>query len=619
MFEQNNFQIEKQNKHENIFFDEFYLTFENTKLKGKTINIPINECHFGILNLKSKPTLITEEAQEFLFVIDCSGSMSDICSDGRTKMHHTTHTLKNMILYFNENPALNINLIILAFDDKIHNILERTPITKNNIEYILKKIDNIRPKDSTNIELALKTSKEYIIKLQADYPTHQINHIFMTDGEVTVGSKDHQLLHNLVVVEGNIMNAFIGFGLDHDAFLLNNISDNHTSSYYFIDNLEKSGLVYGEILNNILYKLLSNTQLSIYNGYIYNYKTNEWVTNLYIGEIVSESNKIYSIISYTPDNCIVKLKATNSKSTDKTDLQNIGEFVSRYLKNVEFNIIRKENDDNTDLIKYIYRQKTLDIMYEANSLQRNTNNINNKHSIDDILDLLDTSKKNNEDINQIQLKKYREDCKNLKIKMQELLKEFKNYMSINNCDDDKMMKNLCDDIMVCYKTFGTYYGNMFIHSRQLSQGTHRCYSASNTPTPNKNIFTNDDINNLERTFKARKNTNTNPSPILFPTLDSIPINVIPTNISISDFYSDNTSDNTDDEFTQNYQFSNYTDTPYSTPTATKLMNTLTQTYNDICSKNFNKSKSKSNKFNKSFDYYGYSSDEEKSYLESQTP
>jgi hypothetical protein len=43
------------------------------------------------------------------------------------------------------------------------------------------------------------------------------------------------------------------------------------------------------------------------------------------------------------------------------------------------------------------------------------------------------------------------------------------------------MKNLCDDIYICYRTFGTKFGTMYTTARQTSQGTQRCYNVSHTP------------------------------------------------------------------------------------------------------------------------------------------
>ena len=38
---------------------------------------------------------------------------------------------------------------------------------------------------------------------------------------------------------------------------------------YFIDKLENSGYVYGEILHDIVYRLLKNIQINVENGFIY--------------------------------------------------------------------------------------------------------------------------------------------------------------------------------------------------------------------------------------------------------------------------------------------------------------------------------------------------------------
>ena len=94
----------------------------------------------------------------------------------------------------------------------------------------------------------------------------------MTDGEATDGSKDVAVLQTLVNTD--ITNAFIGFGVEHDASLLNSISSIGKSAYYFIDKLESAGLVYGEILHGILYKLITKSEITIETGLVYNFNTN---------------------------------------------------------------------------------------------------------------------------------------------------------------------------------------------------------------------------------------------------------------------------------------------------------------------------------------------------------
>ena len=109
------------------------ICFDSRNINTEHITFPIQDAKFGILNFKAVTAEETSDELDFLFVVDCSGSMSDKCSDGRNKMQHITHTLKNMIMFFNEHPNIKINVTVNAFDTRIYKIIERTKITDENI------------------------------------------------------------------------------------------------------------------------------------------------------------------------------------------------------------------------------------------------------------------------------------------------------------------------------------------------------------------------------------------------------------------------------------------------------------------------------------------------------
>ena len=75
-------------------FVEKSLQFQSENVNVEQINIPISDAKFGILNLTALSLPMSQEVHEFIFMVDRSGSMSDICSDGRDKMQHILHTLK---------------------------------------------------------------------------------------------------------------------------------------------------------------------------------------------------------------------------------------------------------------------------------------------------------------------------------------------------------------------------------------------------------------------------------------------------------------------------------------------------------------------------------------------
>ena len=399
--------------------------FGSTFLKGG---------RFGLLSLKAALSPMTTEELEILFEVDNSGSMSDMCSDGRTKMQHILHTLKNMILFLKENPMLKVRVSIHSFDDNICEVVSHTQVNDTTFNEIIAKISTIHPRNSTNIENALDDVNRYFNSLP---PTCKKVSILMTDGMPTAGNASPEFLRTCV--NDSITNVFIGFGLDHDAKLLKTISSGENSSYYFIDKLENAGLVYGEVLHGLIYKFMERVQISVTNGLIYDYTTNTWTSSLYICNIVSEAHKFYQLTSETPSECVVKVTGYNVPNGS------------------EFTAIIPVQEERTDLTNYMYRQRTQELLFKVNEYN------------------------NNEDTSTKDYIEKQNDRKALRKELHDFFEELKKYMSDNQLQDNILLKNLCDDIYICYRTFGTNYGFMYCAARECSQGQQRAYTATQLP------------------------------------------------------------------------------------------------------------------------------------------
>ena len=61
-------------------------------------------------------------------------------------------------------------------------------------------------------------------------------------------------------VSDDFENIFIGFGLEHDSYLLNQLAETKKGEYRFIDKLENTCLVYGEVVHNMLHLFLIQDQ-----------------------------------------------------------------------------------------------------------------------------------------------------------------------------------------------------------------------------------------------------------------------------------------------------------------------------------------------------------------------
>jgi hypothetical protein len=284
---------------------------------------------------------------------------------------------------------------------------------------------------------------------------------------------------------------------------------------------------------------LTDVEVSIENGLVYDFKVNQWLDKLFIGDISGEANKTYHLISNTPENCKIILSC-----------KNLGEKYS-------FEVLELI-DSESNHTKYIYRQKTLELLFEVSILQKNKIELQKLHHFS----AFTLSSQENDDYHSM-LKKNKNEENELKDKLHTFFKEIKKFMADNNLDGDNFLKNLCDDIYISHKTLGTTYGAMYSTARQTSQGTQRCYTVSHTPEAN---YVNDYPNTLLRTprmsMQITKNFHT---PNLFNEINVIRNN----NISLIN----------PNEIIHN--LSSFEDAPYLTHTATRIMRDVSAGPNDF--------------------------------------
>lgn len=411
---------------------------------------------FGIFNLKIRSEIpITKNHLHIFFTIDASGSMSDTCADGRTKMQHILYTLENMLRIFYEKPDCNISVHVQAFDTTIYKCIEgNSNIKMENLEDLLEKIKHIRPGDSTNIELALNSASETINHYKTNNPAHKIVHIFLTDGEITSGSRDYDELKALV--PNNCTNIFIGYGMDHDSKLLSILGSGMSNEYRFVDALEKAGLVYGEVIHGILYKAIEDVTITTYNCEIYDYLTNTWVNEISIGNLLSEQKKTYHLRSKEPESCCVTVLGRTIVKTRQFQVLD---------SSIEEQIVCHPTSllINSDLTTHMFRQRTQELLYESRKMSEKLKEP----------EFSFTPMKKSEEENKQNL-----EIKAMKTKLKEFHKLMMEYMKEHELETDPIMKMLCDDIYIANKTIGTRLGNMFTCARQTSQGRQQIYTCS---------------------------------------------------------------------------------------------------------------------------------------------
>ena len=374
---------------------------------------------FGKIKLNINKFPITKKHLDMEFDIDNSGSMTDRCADGRTKMDHMNFTVENILRYLCEH-HVSATVCVNTFDDKIKNIIKSQELNSENIEEITGEIRKIRPVGGTDIGKVLQMEQSF--KKPENYSSERIFLMF-TDGQAVNGITSKKMLKEIAdEISDTTTIVTIGCGTDHDYELLSSIASRRNSNYKFIGKLEEAAMACGEVLDKILNKILKNVEIIVQHGEIYDWKTNTWTDKIQTENIVGECDKTYNVRSLTPVLFSITIRGTIVETDEP----------------FEYSITDKNMDQ--DLKKDEWRQKTLELLYEVNEYNK---------TLDRQSDLV----------------------RELKSKLKELMVNMKKYMDDNKLRDDLFMKMLTDDIFTAHTTFGTAHGHMYVASRQTSQAT----------------------------------------------------------------------------------------------------------------------------------------------------
>jgi hypothetical protein len=353
----------------------------------------------------------------------------------------------NILRLFVDYTTVKFNISIDIFDDKYELLLDFTEITTNNLDEMIKKINKIYPRNSTSLILPLEKTKIELQNRKNQYPNHKQLHILLTDGCDTCNDNVYTRLKPLCAEIDYAFIAF-GFGVNHDVKALTIMTDNNNSEYAFIDELEKAGLVYGEHLHSVLYKVLHDICITIENGEIYNWKNNTWSSTLHINGLDSGVSKTYYV--RTDDICeCVYGSITGFEYTNNTE-HTLQEFNDEFTPVPDLMDMKNDAIIPLDLTRHVYRYKTLKLMAEVKDSYENDNFDNT----------------------------------NMKKQIKEFYEEIKNYMDANNLTDDLFMKKIKDDVYILHKTIGTLYYELYSGARQRSQGNQNVCTATQINTLN---------------------------------------------------------------------------------------------------------------------------------------
>ena len=286
---------------------------------------------FGIITHTVQASSMDPTETALLISIDNSGSM-----DSEDKMDLVKNTVKN-ILKTIVDKKMPISVHIHTFNIDIETVFELTSIREDNLEMLIKKVDAIKPNNSTNIELALNTSRDIGLIFKKRH------HLFLTDGLPTEGNTNSNTLIGLV--DERFPGTYIGYGEQHNHELLMGFANkNSESSYQLVNNVEMIGNLCGEILFNICYPAVKDVVISspFEKDLIYDAKDNKWKNNVYVDAFTS--GKTYRYPMFTTEECAMVVYTTGNCVITNQELRT--------------EVFMNPTDERFDLTKEIFRHAT---------------------------------------------------------------------------------------------------------------------------------------------------------------------------------------------------------------------------------------------------------------------
>lgn len=420
------------------------IVFHNKTMPIKLFENPADI--FGRLTITLAKTNKTKKPLFIKSTIDVSGSMDEDSDKNVTRLDYVKRTLIKMLKFLVKTVESDVWIQIDSFSNTFNTVIQKVLLTTSNIDSLINDINEVTSDSMTNIGLAITESNKIIESVMKEHPEYKIIHLFLTDGDPTVGEKNTNKLANMVNSEHT--NVFIGYGMQHNAELLKAFSNKGINNkYMLVDNFENTGLVYGEIVHSLLYSVLENGTITMSDGsLIYDAKTNCWKESIQIPSLLSEKENMYyikSINSSNPKNitCSLSGNIVNTDNTTKT--------FHCIIKQNEFDEEKQELDN--DLSKHIFRQITMELLHKAANI--------------DIEDNISS----------------------LKRELKTVFKKMKIYMNTNNLEEDIFMKILCEDIHISYSTLGSREGNMLSQSRNTSQIDQSCHRSGSAYVRGRNI------------------------------------------------------------------------------------------------------------------------------------
>lgn len=229
-----------------------------------------------VVELQMEKVAMSKAPLFMYFVLDASASM-----DANERLTSMQKTLTKMWQYLMDHHQTEVYVRLDAFHIDVTTIIPTTRLFPTTMEDMCYKLWSLETRHYTNFEVALRNSAAVLHEYSVSHPSHRIVHFFITDGDANEGVTDPETLADILSLgtrKRPMYHFFLGIDFQHNSLILRCCAERPYSEYHFIDDLENSGLVFGEIFHKILHPVAEGMQMTVLQpGWtVFDWQSNTW-------------------------------------------------------------------------------------------------------------------------------------------------------------------------------------------------------------------------------------------------------------------------------------------------------------------------------------------------------
>lgn len=395
------------------------------------------------------------------------------------RLYLAKETVVKMVEYLastaKENTGLQFWITLTTFSTEARLVIRNEKVNSDTVSLITSTVQRIQLENSTSFEASFLLDRdimqEQVAKDQEDGNADIVTlHIQLTDGEITAGSKDETYLKT--ILEPGVEHVFIGYGADHKAGCLINLSKvNDGSSYMFLDHPTKMGAMFAQIFCPHLFTAASEVTITLTGAKFIDVENGCETSTMFLSRVATETTKRFhvltdqqqeqqgsagdddvmsSVYDYSASSQAVSVRVT-FRSFDNQDLEQPPNYPFR----TSFDVV-SATTHSVEVQKERLRWKVMILMKDAKDMKHREHEVFAKHSRFTEYDY--------------ETRQYVEPMKEEKDALirraNELKDEVKEFGESHDIAQDEMLKDLTTDLVICICAIPSCeHGLVYIHSR----------------------------------------------------------------------------------------------------------------------------------------------------------